>query len=91
MEGGRHKVQTSLWGGEELTVLETPHTDCGLGCRYQQGVYSNCKMYVHGRGVVMGLNEPARRGGVQGSNEPMDAARGLWVEKQASVKRIQKL
>jgi hypothetical protein len=41
--GGHHGVQTSLQGGEESKVLETPHTDCGLGNRYQQSMYRICK------------------------------------------------
>jgi hypothetical protein len=86
MEGGPNRVRMSLQGGEESKVLEMLCTDCGLGHRYQQGVYSNYKTYVHIGGSSWGLNEPARRGRVQGPNEPMDTACGLWVGKQASAK-----
>jgi hypothetical protein len=62
MEGGHHRVWTSVWGGEEFKVLEVPGADCGLGHRYQQGVYSNCKMYVHERGVITGSERACKEG-----------------------------
>jgi hypothetical protein len=62
MEVGRHGVQTSLRGGKESKVLETLHADCGLGYRYQRGIYCKCKMYVHGRGVVTGSETACEKG-----------------------------
>jgi hypothetical protein len=62
MEGGHHGVRTSVREGEGLKVLEALGADCGLGHRYQQGVYSNCKTYVHVRGVVTGSERACEEG-----------------------------
>jgi hypothetical protein len=77
--------------GKSPKVQETPCANCGLGNRCQQSTYSICKTYLHGEGRHGVLASLRGGGGVQGPNEPMDAARGLWVRKQASAKRIQNL
>jgi hypothetical protein len=77
-------------GGEEFKVLEAPGVDCGLGHRYQQGIYSNCKTYVHGRGVVTGSERACEEGEefkVLTSRWTLRAGCGLGNRHQQSVYR----
>jgi hypothetical protein len=67
----------------KVLELWMPHTDCGLGHRHQQSVYSIDEMYVHGGGLNRVQTSLQGGGGVQG---PGDAMRGLWVGHQASAK-----
>jgi hypothetical protein len=88
MEGSRHGVRTSLRGGEESKVLEVPGADCGLGHRHQQGIYSNCKTYVHGRGVVTGSERACEEGEESKVQETPRADYGLGNGYQQSTYSI---